>query len=133
MNSTDVYGTEVNEQVSGPWCAQVQCDVAQLGSTLQEVWRGQALLTGKDRWTLHRWQLEVAKAVRTREKHHWWRRVQDRPSLRIYAELKGSAAGLSLERYLSAPHGGWNDLGRIGRRALTAIRCGHHFTPLLYR
>jgi hypothetical protein len=100
--------------------------VAQLGSTVQEVWRSQALLTGKDHWTLHRWQLEVAKAVRTREKHRWWRCVQERPTLSTYAQLKGSAAGLSLERYLSAPHGGWNDLGRIGRRALTTIRCGHH-------
>jgi hypothetical protein len=121
-----VYASKQQGDQSLPWCAQVQCDVAQLGSTVQEVWRSQALLTGKDRWTLHRWQLEVAKAVRTREKHHWWRCVQERPTLSTYAQLKGSAAGLSLERYLTAPHGGWNGLGRIGRRALTAIRCGHH-------
>jgi hypothetical protein len=121
-----VYASKQQTDASLPWCAQVQCDVAQLGSTLQEVWRSQALLTGKDRWTLHRWRIEVTKAVRSREKHHWWRCVQERPALRIYSQLKGSASGLSLEQYLSAPHGGWNDLGRIGRRALTAIRCGHH-------
>lgn len=31
-----------------------------------------------------------------------------------------------MEAYLSAPHGGWNDLGLVGRKALTRIRCGHH-------
>ena len=39
---------------------------------------------------------------------------------------EGGASGLRIEQYLTAPHGGWNDLGRMGRRALTAIRCGHH-------
>jgi hypothetical protein len=52
--------------------------------------------------------------------------VQERPALHIYAQLKGGASGLRIEQYLTAPHGGWNDLGRMGRRALTAIRCGHH-------
>lgn len=121
-----VYASKQQTDSSLPWCAQVQCDVAQLGAALQEVWRNPALLKGKDGWTLAKWRLEVAKAVRQREKHHWWRCVQERPSLRTYAELKGSAAGLSAEMYLSALHGGWNDLGRVGRRALTRIRCGHH-------
>ena len=31
-----------------------------------------------------------------------------------------------LEKYLNVSHGGWNDLGLLGRRALTRIRCGHH-------
>jgi len=121
-----VYASKQQTDSLLPWCAQVQCDVAQLGAALQEVWRNPALLKGKDGWTLAKWRLEVTKAVRLREKHHWWRCVQERPSLRTYAQLKGSAAGLSAEAYLSAPHGGWNDLGRVGRRALTRIRCGHH-------
>ena len=52
--------------------------------------------------------------------------MQERHSLHVYSQLKRSAAGLALEAYLSAPHGGWNDLGLVGRRALTRIRCGHH-------
>jgi hypothetical protein len=73
-----------------------------------------------------KWRQMVAKAVRTREQHQWWSCVQERPSLRVYAQLKRSAAGLVQEAYLSAPHGGWNDLGLVGRKALTRIRCGHH-------
>ena len=31
---------------------------------------------------------------------------------------------LSLESYLTIPHGGWNDKIRIGRKILTRLRCG---------
>lgn len=109
-----------------PWCAQIQTDISQLGQSLQEVWRNPSLLTGEDGMGLHGWRLEVAKVVRQREQHHWWRCVQERSTLHIYSQLKQSAAHLSLEAYLSAPHGGWNDLGLVGRRALTRLRCGHH-------
>ena len=85
-----------------------------------------SLLRTDDGKGLHRWRLAVAKAVQKRQKHCWWRAVQARPSLHIYSQLKRSAAGLALEAYLSAPHGGWNDLGLVGRQALTRIRCGHH-------
>ena len=65
--------------------------------------------------------------VRTREKHRWWQCVQERSStLRTYKRLKKNESGLAMESYLSAPHGGWNDLGLVGRKALTRIRCGHH-------
>jgi len=121
-----VYAAKEQRDSSLPWCAQLLVDFAQLGAPLQEVWRNPALLTGDDACNLHQWRLKVAKAVRTREKQHWWRCVQERATLRVYAQLKRSAAGLRQEAYLTAPHGGWNDLGLVGRKALTRIRCGHH-------
>jgi hypothetical protein len=118
-----VYAATEQRDSSLPWCAQLLTDTAQLGRELQAVWRNPALIS---RMGLARWRQQVAKAVREREQQQWWRAVQERSSLRLYSQLKRSAAGLALESYLSAPHGGWNDLGLVGRRALTRIRCGHH-------
>ena len=115
-----VYAAKEQRDALLPWCAQLQTDFAQL-------WRKPALLTAElEGIGLHTWRLMVAKAVRDREKQHWWRCVQERPTLRVYSQLKKSAAGLVQEAYLSTQHGGWNDLGLVGRRALTRIRCGHH-------
>ena len=44
--------------------------------------------------------------------------------LRTYVKLKKGPSGLVLESYLSAPHGGWNDLGLMGRKVMSRIRCG---------
>jgi len=121
-----VYAAKRQGDSSLPWCAQIQTDIAQLGQKLQEVWRKTELLAERGGITLEKWRQEVAKVVRTRDQHHWWRCVEERPTLSIYRQLKKNASGLVLEKYLSVPHGGWNDLGLIGRRALTRIRCGHH-------
>ncbi len=121
-----VYAAKEQADASLPWCAQLLTDVAQLGKQLQEVWRNPALLTAEDGIGMLKWRQTVAQAVRTREQHQWWRCVTERPALQVYAQLKRSAAGLVMEAYLSAPHGGWNDLGLVGRKALTRIRCGHH-------
>jgi hypothetical protein len=121
-----VYAAKEQRDPSLPWCAQLLTDVAQLGEPLQKVWRNPALLSDDDEKGLLKWRQMVTKAVRTREQYYWWRCVQERPTLSVYAQLKRSAAGLVQEAYLSAPHGGWNDLGLVGRKALTRIRCGHH-------
>lgn len=47
------------------------------------------------------------------------------PLLRTYRTLK-EGNKLKLERYLSVPHGGWNDRVRMGRRELTRLRSGTH-------
>jgi hypothetical protein len=65
----------------------------------------------------------VKTAVRKREQARWWREVQSRPILRTYVRLK-QPCKLHLESYLTMPHGGWNDLRLIGRKALTRLRCG---------
>jgi hypothetical protein len=121
-----VYAAREQGDSTLPWCAQLLTDIAQLGETLQEVWRNPANIEGHNGKGLEKWRLQVAKAVREREKHHWWRAVQERAALRTYSQLKRNASGLAEEAYLSAPHGGWHDLGLVGRKALTRIRCGYH-------
>jgi len=119
-------GAKEQADSSLPWCAQLLTDVAQLGEEVQQVWRNPARLTAEDGFGMLKWRHMVTKAVRSREQHQWWRCITERPALQVYAQLKRSAAGLAMEAYLSAPHGGWNDLGLVGRKALTRIRCGHH-------
>ena len=70
-----VYAAKRQGDSSLPWCAQIQTDIAQLGQKLQEIWRKPELLTERGGMKLDKWRQEVAKAVRTREQHHWWRCV----------------------------------------------------------
>jgi hypothetical protein len=65
----------------------------------------------------------VKTAVRKREHARWWREAQARPILRTYVRLK-QPGKLHLESYLTVSHGGWNDRVRLGRCALTRVRCG---------
>ena len=44
--------------------------------------------------------------------------------LRTHVQVKKGPSGLVLESYLSAPHGCWNDLGLMGRKVMSRIRCG---------
>jgi hypothetical protein len=61
--------------------------------------------------------------VRIKEATRWWNEIRSRPMLRTYVTLK-QRHSLQLESYLTVPHGGWNDLRLIGRKALTRLRCG---------
>jgi hypothetical protein len=69
------------------------------------------------------WRPLVKTAVRKREQARWWREAQGRPILRTYVRLK-EPGKLHLESYLTVSHGGWNDCVRLGRCALTRLRCG---------
>ena len=66
-----VYAAKQQSDSSLPWCAQIQTDIAQLGQKLQQIWRKPELLTEKGGIKLDKWRQEVAKAVRTRDQHHW--------------------------------------------------------------
>ena len=75
---------------------------------------------------LHRWRLTVAKAVRKREKQHWWRAFKSGPHS---AYLLAAQAQCSWTRAggLSECPAWWLERPRpVGRKALTRIRCGHH-------
>jgi hypothetical protein len=51
------------------------------------------------------------------------RGAQFRSDQQCALTCKENASGLTVESYLSVPHGGYNDLGLMGRRAFTRIRC----------
>jgi hypothetical protein len=102
-----------------PWPAQLKCDLYTTG--LDHHWRSSDAVA---QLAPGQWQRIVRKAVSEREAARWWRTVDDdqKPLLRTYRILKSPT--LQLEAYLRVPHGGWNDRVRLGRCALTRLRCG---------
>jgi hypothetical protein len=109
--------------VASLWCAQLQRDLYSLG--LAERWNtiadGRAFAPEPARW---RERIKLSVAVR--DQARWWRRVEETVAQRqlvTFAFLK-TAAKLQRASYLEVPHGGWNDRVRIGRIALTTLRCG---------
>jgi hypothetical protein len=100
------------------WCEQIKCDLYQLG--LAEYWRQPESLR---ELTPTVWLARVKAAVRIKESVRWWKEISARPMLRTYVTLK-LPRQLKLESYLTVPHGGWNDRVRMGRAALTRLRCG---------
>jgi hypothetical protein len=100
------------------WYGQLKCDLFQLG--LRKYWDQPELFVNL---SPNQWRPLVKTAVRKREQARWWRESQGRPILRTYVRLK-QPGRLHLESYLTVSHGGWNDRVRLGRCALTRLRCG---------
>ena len=105
------------------WCALVKQDLFRLG--LADVYDAGLSVEGESkRDTFKVWCARVQIAVETRECAETRRQIEARPLLRTYKQLQLQSSPLSLARYLTVPHGGWNDLRLIGRRLLTSLRCG---------
>ena len=102
------------------WCTQLKCDLYQLG--LSKYWLNPSLIESEF-GTHHLWRSKVKKVVGEREQARWWKSAMNSDLLRTYRILK-EPIQLQREFYLTVPHGGWNDRIRIGRCALTRLRCG---------
>jgi len=100
------------------WCEQIKCDLAQVG--MSDYWRRPEMM---DDITIQQWGAKVRTAIKTKEAQRWWKEVNDRPILRTYITIR-EPLKLSLQSYLTVPHGGWNDRKLLGRKALTRLRCG---------
>jgi hypothetical protein len=103
------------------WCSRIKSDLYQLG--LAEYWNNPELIRGLGGDPGETWRLKVKSRVFKREQANWWRKVQGSSILRTFIQLKAHHK-LKVEKYLSVPHGGWNDRIRLGRRLLTRLRCG---------
>ena len=109
---------KTTDRVSSLWCAQLQRDLYSLG--LRSFWDQPSSVKSLG---AEAWRLKIKSSVHTREHAHWRREVSHQIILRSYRMMR-SLDKLELQSYLTVPHGGWNDLRLIGRRALTQLRLG---------
>src|SRR6185312_13926436 len=102
------------------WCAQIQHDLYQLG--LCDYWNQPSKVSDMG---MEEWRTVVKSRVTERERHRWWRHVQQQPILRTYISIR-QPNEMILASYVTIPTRGWNDALRVGRLVLTSLRSGTH-------
>jgi hypothetical protein len=103
------------------WPAQLKRDLHELG--MGALWRDPTTVAEAARAGNTALSVMAHAAVQQREQRRWWQAVCMDPRLqRVYRHVHSGT--LELQPYLTVRHGGWHDQRLIGRRHLTALRCG---------